>query len=121
MQVVQRSNREGSNLGSHIGSSICSEKRDKFYGGILTCLMMVFLLLPSMAINMKEYFQDSNPKISSIAIKKDSRSVEAATVRLDQVNKMYFYLHDFTYRSYDTRDMEPYLKFVMQNYQVRYS
>ena len=120
MQVVQRSNREGSNLGSHIGQSICSEKRDKFYGGILTGLLVIILLLPSMFINMQNYYKDANPKISSIAFKKDSMNVEAETVRLDQVNKMYFYLHDFNYRSYSTRDMEPYMKLVLRNYHVKY-
>ena len=51
MQVVQRSNREGSNLGSHIGQSMCSEKKDKFYGGVLTSLLMVFVLCPSIFFN----------------------------------------------------------------------
>ena len=42
-------------------------------------------------------------------------------VRLNEVNMMYLFLHDYKYKSYTVRDMEPYLKFVLQNHHFKIS
>ena len=66
IQVVHSNKRNFANLFSHMDFNNNPRKADKFLGGCFTILLISTILLPSAILNLKSWYNDDKPYISSV-------------------------------------------------------